>query len=173
MTAYAQLVVTILFGGIAAILGFLAYTHTRDRFRLELFEKRWEIYESTLRFCSAVLQQGGIANHSQDEERNQRAINALLHAEGSFRGTGYHKTKSLFGDDIISEFNKINEAYAFFVAYSNREDRGTEETKRYYDHLKNINKTVGKLPDMFKPYMYFGDYKAKPTWSMAKTFPRK
>lgn len=147
----AALIVTIIFGSITASFSFFAYILTKERFRLELLEKRWDIYENTLKFCGAVLKHGGIPKHSDDENLKKEIVDLLMHAESSFRGIGFHKSKSLFDPEINEHFDKINEAYAWFVK---RNQSGNWHEKEY-ENLILIHNTVNKLPELFKPYVYF------------------
>lgn len=150
--------VTICFSVLATIFSYLAYRHSKERFRLELSEKRWEVYLATLEFCSAVQVHGGIPkpnlgdrNEKYLTEERTRIIKA---AENSFRGIGYHKVQSLFGQEIDSRFKKLNEAYAWFFTPWEKPSAEEEHT-----HLLNVMKIAEELPELFKPYLFFGDYK--------------
>lgn len=159
----AENIPSVLFSGLAAFFAFHAYLFTKEKFRLDLLEKRWSVYEETLKFCSTVLTYGGLPSYkdSPDKEaQNKAIIAALIAADASFRGIGYHKTRSMFGKDIEDLFSKLNESYSWIVSHQNvspakAAEQAEEETK----HLKFIWETVNTLPDLFKPYVYFGDYR--------------
>ena len=153
---------TVVFGSVAALFSFYAYFFSKENFRLELMEKRWDIYEKTLEFCSVVVTHGGLPPNSDNEVRNQSIINGLIAANNSFRGIGYHKARSLFGDDIHELFGKLNKSYAWLISNQNLTPRRAAElAEQRNEHLTFIWDTVNKLPDLFKPYVYFGDYKNK------------
>ena len=142
-----------------AIFAFLAYRFTKEKFRLELFEKRWSVYEKVLEFCSRVVQVGGIRNTPDDSESFRATLAA---ADESFRSIGFHKTKALFGDDIHQLFEKLNQSYAWLTSFSERPsdpEASANWPKQMHDHTMFIWNTVNELPEKFKPYIYFGDYK--------------
>ena len=143
----------------------LAHKHTQDKFRLDLFEKRWEVYENILNFTSAVMSAGGFPNkHTwQSEESYKNKVRDFMDgANGSVRGKGFHLYKHLFGPELQKDFDKLNSAYAFFVTYN---EPGTITTtdvmKEKNELLKFVVKYPNEMPEKFKKYIYFGDIKAK------------
>ncbi|MBL1147369.1 MAG: hypothetical protein HND56_02885 [Pseudomonadota bacterium] len=149
----------IVFGIVAVVFSFLAYRHTKERFRLDLLDKRWEVYEKVLEFCSRVTQYGGLPKHcDDDEERNKSILAALMASESSFRGIGYHKARSLFGTDIHGKLDKLDKAYSFFITY---QDNSHDKHDQQRAHLSFVWETVNDLPEIFKPYIYFGDFKQR------------
>lgn len=140
---------------------FFSYKFSKEKFRLDLLDRRWEVYQETLKFCSMVMKFGDIPTHSDDEDRNKEAISGLISAHEAFRGMGYHKSKALFGDDISDCFDKLNEAYAWFVTYNDipYSEYSAEDFERKRQHISLIVDISTDLPDLFKPYVYFGDYK--------------
>jgi hypothetical protein len=140
---------------IALGFSFYAYIFSRERFRLELLNKRWEIYEQVLKFCSVVAIHGGLPKHSDDESINKSVISGLEAAHESFRGIGIHKAKSLFGPEIHKKLEELNAHYAWFVA----RPRGDGWAEKENNHLLAILNTIEELPNIFRPYVYFGDYK--------------
>jgi hypothetical protein len=48
---------------------------------LDLFEKRFEIYEKTLEFCSVVMRHGSLRRTDVNEQDITRAIKARMHLE--------------------------------------------------------------------------------------------
>jgi hypothetical protein len=67
----------------------------------------------------------------------------------------------LFGEDIRDLFAKLNKSYAWLSAYGDGPAGMTRQqwAQRNYDHMMFIGDTAGKLPELFRAYMYFGDYK--------------
>ncbi|MEO9167422.1 MAG: hypothetical protein ABI230_03375 [Aestuariivirga sp.] len=142
-----------------AIFAFLAYRFAKEKFRLELFEKRWSVYEKVLEFCSRVVQVGGIRNTPNESEAFRATLAA---AEGSFKSIGFHKTKALFGDDIHQLFEKLNQSYSWLASFSERPsdpEASASWPQQMHDHTMFIWNTVNELPEKFKPYIYFGDYR--------------
>lgn len=149
--------VTLAFSGAAVFISILAYRHSKENFRLNLLEKRWEVYEKVLKFCSGVLRFGGIpAARDSSKERQEEIIKILQDAEGAFRGIGYHKIKALFGPDIHQKMAELNKAYSFLLS-------GSKDIEREHKYLIFISEIANELPDLFKPYVYFGDFK-KTSW---------
>lgn len=140
---------------VAVAFSYYAYRFSKERFRLDLLDRRWEIYQQVLKFCSVVATHGGLPKRSEDASINKSVISGLEAAHESFRGIGFHKTKSLFGPEIHQKFEELNKMYAWFVARP-RPD-GWVDTE--YQHLGEVLKTIEELPTIFKPYVYFGDYK--------------
>ena len=160
-----ELLPATLFSAITALFSYWAYKFSEDKFRLDLFDKRWEVYEHTLEFCSLVTQQGTL---KITQENRDQIVAAIKAAGNSFRGTGWHKTRALFGEEIHSLFEQLNQSYAWLSANSDRPSNpsgSVEWAQKMYDNSMFIWNTVQTLPDIFKPYIYFGDYKNS-AWSM-------
>lgn len=144
---------------VALAFAYMAYFYTKERFRLDLLDRRFEVYQDLLKFCSIVVTLGGLSNSDSDWENLQKAYAA---AEGSFRGLGFHKIRTLFGKDIHDLVTKMNGSYSWLIAFhtppsENVEDWADKESK----NLKFLFETAQNLPDIFKPYVYFGDYRTK------------
>lgn len=147
---------TLLISSIALGFSYYAYLFSKEKFRLDLLARRWEIYEQVLKFCSVVAIHGGLPKHGTDEAINQSVVSGLQAAHESFRGIGIHKTKSLFGPEIHEKFEKLNQMYAWFVA----RPRSGNWAEKEHKHLSEIFNTIEELPKLFKPYVYFGDYRS-------------
>ena len=143
----------VFFSMVTALLGFWACSFTYQKLRLDLFEKRFEIYTHTLTFCSTVMQQGSLNFRGENREQIRAAIEA---AHQSFRGIGHHKAKALFGSDISELFEQLNQSYAYITAFGDQPARGGDP-QEYWHHVKRIAEVASALPDKFKSYIYFGD----------------
>ena len=100
-TSKLELLPSVILGCITTIFAFCAYKYTKEKFRLELFEKRWEVYENINKFCSIVLKYGdlpkiGKPEDKNYEERRQDIIEYQNAAGNSFRGKGFHLKNLLF-----------------------------------------------------------------------------
>lgn len=161
---YDQLPATF-FSAITVLFSYWAYKFSQDKFRLDLFDKRWEVYEHTLEFCSYVTQ---YASLNMKEENKEPLIAAINAAHNSFRGIGWHKTQALFGEEIHTLFKKLNESYGWLSTYSERPldpQESAEWPQKRHDNSMVIWNTIQTLPDVFKPYIYFGDHK-NAKWSI-------
>ena len=137
------------FGSITVVFAYLGYKYTREKFRHDLFDRRWKIYQNLTTFLSLTLKYGDAPSSS-----NEDAENFHVSAHESFRGAGLHGAKLLFGDDIQSLFDNLNDTYAWLVAHQNRtEEKAANE---WEIHMKFIRNTLKDLPDLFKKYLYFG-----------------
>jgi hypothetical protein len=142
---------------IAAILGYWAWVFTGEKLRLDLFDRRFEIYSKTLDYCSVVARYGALELREENKEDITKGLNA---AYESFRGIGYHKAQALFGSDIATVFKELNNSYAYISAYGGlRPDGNGYDASKYWDHIKQTVEVSNKLPVLFKPYLYFGDHK--------------
>ena len=134
---------------LAVALSLLAYHFTRAKFRLDLFEKRWAVYDQLVQFLSLM---------QQSEPGSKETLEA---AQGCIRGKGYHKSKALFGEEVGELFDRLNAAYSWLVTYhkSNGSLTHDEWARLYGDHQGLMDETVRKLPEYFRDYLYFGDFK--------------
>ena len=139
------------FGAIAtAMFALLAFRFSKEKFRLDLSQQRWAIYENLVTFLSLAVQTG---------LKSKQATDA---AEGSFRGIGLHRSRALFGPDIGELLNKLNESYGWLLSHEtapNGDSQRNEWADKTTKHEDFVWKTVNELPNHFRPYLYFGDYK--------------
>ncbi len=133
-----------------AMLTYWACYSTSEKLRLDLFDKRFEVYSKTLEYCGVVLRHASLNPNQNNHDEIEKA---QAPAHESFRGIGYHKARALFGPDIQELFSKLNDSYAYISAFAHKKD------ETYHKHLTQTMEIARKLPDHFKPYMYFGDIK--------------
>jgi hypothetical protein len=144
------------------MVAFLAYWATyfnSERLRLELFDKRFEIYERVVEFSSIVLKHGSLRSTKASEDDVERAIRA---AHESFRGIGFHKARALFGPDIANLFKEVNDSFAYIMTFQDvPPSQPSYVPDRYREHVLKIVSIAEGLPDHFRPYLYFGDYRMR------------
>lgn len=144
---------------VTSIFSFFAYKHSQEKFRLDLLERRFEIYKNALEFCSHIVKKG---NLKYDEANKEEFQKALIAAHESFLGIGLHKTKSLFGKDINDLFDEISDHYSWLISFDETPDNVEERrewVKEKHYRLKNMWHIINTLPEHFRPYIYFGEYK--------------
>jgi hypothetical protein len=154
------LLATMAFSTATAIFSYFAYRFSKEKFRLDLFDRRFAVYEATLEFCSRATAHGSL--RALTPEQREAAEQAIRAAEGSFRGIGWHKTKALFGEDIHKLFSKLNKSYAWLSAFGGGPGNSMAHEqwgREYTTHTEFIWDTVNRLPDLFRAYVYFGDYR--------------
>lgn len=148
---------------ITVIFAFLSYKYNKEKFRLELFEKRLEVYENINAFCSVVIKYGDLPKLGEPEDKdyeqiNQDCIKYQNAADLSFRRRGYHLSKLLFSDKLNNYLKELNDSYCFLLTYKDGE-RNSETAQKWGNHLKAIIHINQNLPEIFKPYLYFGGYR--------------
>jgi hypothetical protein len=155
-TSKLELLPSVILGCITAIFAFCAYKYTKEKFRLELFEKRWEVYKNISIFCSIVKKYNRLRHDLHTNKNTTEDLRKAYDAIGkSCKGEGYHSRSLLFSDDVQDTFKKLDIIYAFL--YNFYEHNLHEEGER--GHLSNLIKIYEDLPNLFKPYLYFGDYR--------------
>lgn len=159
---YLTAVLTIVFGSITVFFSCGAYKHTKEKFRLELFEKRWISYEATLEFFNILVSKDGAPDpNSSDFQEHKEAWRKACY---SFRGKGLLKSKALFGKDVEVFLNKLNDAYnkaeGLVIRHLSSRD---PQYGAYHQELNSVIDDVKKLREeffeVFRPYIYFGNYK--------------
>ncbi len=149
---------TLIFSVLASWLAYLAYLNTLERLRLDLLDKRWDFYLALLEFCSIVQALGGLPN-TKNEDWEKLKLRAYDLAGKSFRGQGFHLSKILFGKDVEKIIAELNKAYAHFVSYSDVDTLlEYNQIEERHNYLRAVIDITTDLPDIFRPYMYFGDY---------------
>jgi len=154
-TSKLELLPSVILGCITTIFAFCAYKYTKEKFRLELFEKRWEVYRNIAKFCSNAAIYGDLSPKPDNEDKEKVRKEAYDAMGKSFKGEGYHLRSLLFSNDMEDTFEELNQAYAFLSSHylpSNQPFEGR-------DHLLKLSKIYEDLPNLFKPYLYFGDYR--------------
>jgi hypothetical protein len=154
-TSKLELLPSVILGCITAIFAFCAYKYTKEKFRLELFDKRWEVCQNIAKFCSIAAIYGNLFHEPENEDKKKDLKEAYDAMGKSFKGEGYHLRSLLFSKDVEDTFKKLNEAYAFLSSYY----LNSQQPFTGVEHLTNLSKIYEDLPDLFKPYLYFGDYR--------------
>ncbi len=127
----------------------IIYQGSRDswnKFRLELFEERYVIYEELLKFATETLKNAEIS------------LEAAQAAEKSFRNLKYYKSQFLFGNDIKKYFDEINSSFAWLSAFNDNQNISNWEIAQR-GHFERIEEIFDKATEIFTPYLYFGDVK--------------
>ena len=154
-TSKLELLPSVILGCITTIFAFCAYKYTKEKFRLDLFEKRWEVCQNIAKFCSIAAIYGNLFHEPENEDKKKDLKEAYDAMGKSFKGEGYHLRSLLFSKDVEDTFKKLNEAYAFLSSYY----LNSQQPFTGVEHLTNLSKIYEDLPDLFKPYLYFGDYR--------------
>lgn len=138
---------------------YYAYLFSKEKFRLDLLDKRWEAYEQIVDFCKKVSAYGGFPKETQNKFQEQEVYEAFISAIYLFNGMGAHKVKSLFGEDVQKEFQKLRDHYVYFVTRREADQKNAWLDKEGVTRLEDVLTISQNLPSTLKSYMYFGDYK--------------
>jgi hypothetical protein len=147
------------FAGFTLFFSYHAYRFSKEKFRLDLFDRRFEIYKEIIEFCSIVSVQATLSANDNNREEIKKAHQA---AHASFRGMGYHKTHALFGEDIHELCKKLNNSYSHVVSLTESPSDPQMRAQWAQDrmqHIGFISDMTKQLPILFRPYIYFGNYK--------------
>jgi hypothetical protein len=143
-----------LFTAVAAWFSFAALRYSREKFRLDLYEKRLEIYFGIVEFCSRVEHYGFRRETPEDREQ---LFKTLEIAQKCLRGLGYHRARTLFGDDIHDVLDKLNKST--FWLQNHTTFRNKEDGDKWEEHTHFVGTMINQMPALFRPYIYFGDYR--------------
>jgi hypothetical protein len=123
------------FSGATALFAYFAYRFSAEKFRLDLLDRRWSIYENILEFCSRVIQHGPLRLDDASREQTLKTIGA---AEQSFRGTGWHKSNALFGPDVIAKLEELNASFSWLSVRNQAPEDVTERQKWEKEWISHI-----------------------------------
>lgn len=161
ITALAALV----FGGMTATFAFLAYRYTREKFRLDLFDRRWEyfieLWEASQialtippiprlygsRSVAALVDRAPADGSDESAEWRElyRRVRKCVSREGRLRA------KALFGHEVLKHLD----AAAAVLADAERLTEADDEVVRRREFIE----MTGKMFAAFEPYLYFGDHR--------------
>lgn len=130
----AEQIPTMTFSAIAAGFAYQAYKYTKEKFRLDLFEKRMSLYEDLYKEVGQI---------SVGSQRMPVATGGINHNKFYF----------LFGKEIENLIVEINGTLMElnFSTYGDVMLTGNEQRMMSY---------CIRLPEVFASYLYFGDYKS-------------
>ena len=139
---------------VAAGFSYLAYYNAREKFRLELFEKRLESYINFYDFCELIVSYGKIPD-PKDYPKDHDVLTKA--ASKSIIGDGRHLTYFLFGDDVKSKYVEVSEIYERLKSRSVKYDvhgniSKTDEEENTKDIVR-VFQIQRLLPELFSKYL--------------------
>ena len=134
---------SLFFTAAIAGLGYQALLYTRERFRLDLFEKRINEFETVKKFCELCTY--NILRIVEDEVNDSVSIETENGEDvyAAYYKIDAYKLSALFGADIMLMHHLARDGLSTFLTGNS-------------DLLLEV---VEKWPLTFMPYIYFGDYK--------------
>jgi hypothetical protein len=128
-----------------AYVGYRQYQLGREKFKLDLFEKRFAVFQGTRVFLSRILQDGAV-----------KEMGYLWEYRASIGEASF-----LFGDELV---NYLEEIYTRAVNMQSARDTfqplpvGEERTRLVGDAAQELKWLVHQLPELkvrFAPYLKF------------------
>jgi hypothetical protein len=150
-TEYVLSGVTLIIGAFVAFVGYQQYLVSRERFKLDLFEKRFAVYKGVQVFLSYIL----------------RGAKVELEELFKFRADTQDAV-FLFGDDIPDYIGQIDKAALELMATAEElkdlpvgEERSRMAQKKT-EQIKWLIDQLPKLRRVFGPYLKFKSWKCEP-----------
>lgn len=141
--------VAILFTGITACFSYEGYRYNKEKFRLELFEKRWEIYK-VLTEISRLCDGNQIWTDGSETDKT-----AYVDCGKKFLDIKVQNYLVLFGADVGKALSRVD--YIYKKVSSGNIDFAKEDVGKLNKELADF---FINCPDIFSPYLYFGNYKS-------------
>lgn len=140
----------VLFGSATSFFAFLAYRYTREKFRLDLYERRYAFYIELWKAC-CQLEHVGLRPDHHDVEAKVKWSEAFATIYPAIAHESHHKAALLFGPDVQTFVHEVfNDAVQL-------ELNGSYEMDAIKDLKLRIQRRTHLLPETFAPYLYFGD----------------
>jgi hypothetical protein len=136
---------TFVLAAVAACVAYAHYRLSRERIKLELFEKRFKVFTGASLFLRRILEQGGLPD---------------LEPLGEFR-TAIEEAKFLFNEDIT---DYLDEIYRHAVSLHNTAKTSerlpvrSERSRLVDENAKTLAWLLDQLPELtvrFSPYLTF------------------
>lgn len=142
------------FTAATASCAYQALIYTREKFRLELFEKRIALFEPVQIFCDAVHKGDvEIRKSGTDLEVVLTSLESGdLSAMKLYEKIDEFKLAALFDSEVSGMGHAIYDAI-FNLEYI------VKDPAHQKDLIKYFKESAWKWPLLFMPYIYFGDYK--------------
>lgn len=151
--------VAILFTGITACFSYEGYRYNKEKFRLELFEKRWDVASSVIKFLKFVSEYG----HFDWGRIQADDVDAFAYIERhEMRCVVEKKEKFISEGEFLFDRELVEKITLVRMLYSNLID---ENSKYYKENTSSNPKSeaenlLNNMNKLFAPYLYFGDYKS-------------
>lgn len=148
MCNYTQSVVTFIIGLVAASIAFLQWKLSRQRFKLDLFDKRYAVFQAVRKFLSVIFQDASFKDKDLFE---------------FYAGTS--DAAFLFNDDIPKYIDQIKEIALSMRTTSLKYDLlpvGEQRNKLVEEESKQLEWLIDQLTkseEIFESYLGFGHIK--------------
>lgn len=139
---------TLVIAGIALSIAYFQYRNTKSKIKMDLFDRRMAIYESTKIFLKKISRDAKISLDDAVEFRRD-----------------YSHARFLFGSDVNAELKSIFE-HALELATLIEEsdvldgDKKKESIKRKFDEVKWLVNRFENVDSVMSPYLDFHNIKS-------------
>ncbi len=162
--AVLEAVITVVFGCVAAWFSWLAYCHSKEKFRLELLNKRWPIYQ-TINDSAFMVHNKPLVTvplNNEDvkiyETCHMARLECLKECLELLRAINMHEMQALFGKEVRDSFIRIIESIAGCTIHES--SYRTESAITFQnEQMQTLLEEIKNLPSIFAPYMDFSTYK--------------
>ena len=141
---FSPALITLVIGGIAAYIACHQYHVARAKLKLDLFEKRYAIFEETWKFLSGVV---------QGENIRQPAIHPIMNLapQASF----------LFGKDIEEYISRAHSKRSELASLEREIQLGNNEAIERNTQLMEwfVNESISCVKAAFGPYLDFAKWR--------------
>jgi hypothetical protein len=130
------------------VVAWLQWRVARNKLRLDLFDRRYKVFEATRKFLALILQNTTFDN-------SQFAEFDLAISDADF----------LFGDDVVRYLREIRQealdlrTSGKLLARARTDDEVTKRAQDEHAHLFWLNDQVEAMTKVFSPYLSFGHIK--------------
>ena len=141
-------ILTIIIGGLVAFVAYSQFILARDKFKLDLFEKRFAIYKGVQSFLTDIMKEAKVT------------IERLFQYRAETQDSMF-----LFDGKIAEYLKEIDEKalnlYAIALERSDmpKGDQGSSLAKEESELLRWLISQLPKLKDIFSPYLKFKTWK--------------
>ena len=153
--------ITILIAAIVAFIAVQQYFLAREKFKLDLFEKRFAIFKATEAFINAIVgaRSSCVENFSEWHRRfSLDTQTACFVFDGGM---------ATFLDDLVKKGNRVTVAYGLKNEPRASTDpaiiEALKDAKQIQDEFITIQ---GQLKDRFSPYLKFENWKYGFLWGL-------
>jgi hypothetical protein len=134
-----------------SMFALFAYKYTKEKLRLDLFDRRFEALRAIHEFISLALEISVPKEPSDFVKLAEKAAQAC-------RGINLHKLYLLFGSDMKYIFDDLNAAYSCLASFP-KENVGSKRWDKWASHMDNLEQINKNLYVDFSAYVDFGEYK--------------
>ncbi len=145
-----RIIVPAIFSCLTIILGFAAWHYTREKLRLDLFNRRMEIYDLFYKSLHELATEP-IENIILTNQLN------FMKEKNHFIKINVHYIRFLFDKDIIRVYTIVAELRDHIISTLNKTDADSLLIRKFYQN--NCGELLRDLPVIFRSYLKFSSFR--------------